>query len=89
VTFKYKSDAVYAKTKHSFGEVQIFAIVDDFWKNRYVESQNADPVKSGMQQINDYDTLMPHAISQPAPAPAVSLLFWAQSWMLISVISGG
>ncbi|KAG8688578.1 hypothetical protein FRC08_011363, partial [Ceratobasidium sp. 394] len=70
VTFKYKSDAVYAKTKHSFGDVQIFGITDDFWKNRYVESQNADPIKSGMQQVNDYDTFMPHAISQPTPAPA-------------------
>ncbi|KAG8747118.1 hypothetical protein FRC10_002167 [Ceratobasidium sp. 414] len=70
VTFKYKSDAVYAKTKHSFGDVQIFGITDEFWKNRYVESQNADPVKSGMQQVNDYDTFMPHAISQPTPAPA-------------------
>lgn len=71
VTFKYKSDAVYAKTKHSFGDVQIFGIVDDFWKGRYVESQNADPVKSGMQQVNDYDTFMPHAIGHSVPAPAV------------------
>ncbi|CAE6473212.1 unnamed protein product [Rhizoctonia solani] len=69
VTFKYKSDAVYAKTKHSFGDVQIFGIVDDFWKNRYIESQNADPEKSGLQQINDYDTFMPHPIVQAAPAP--------------------
>ncbi|CUA75417.1 40S ribosomal protein S8 [Ictalurus punctatus] [Rhizoctonia solani] len=69
VTFKYKSDAVYAKTKHSFGDVQIFGIVDDFWKNRYVESQNADPEKSGLQQINDYDTFMPHPIVRGTPAP--------------------
>ncbi|KAG9127957.1 hypothetical protein FRC07_006974 [Ceratobasidium sp. 392] len=72
VTFKYKSDAVYAKTKHSFGDVQIFGITDEFWKNRYVESQNADPVKSGMEQLNEFDTFMPHAISQPTPAPARS-----------------
>ncbi|KAG8681266.1 hypothetical protein FRC09_017645, partial [Ceratobasidium sp. 395] len=70
VTFKYKSDAVYAKTKHSFDDVQIFGIAEDFWKNRYVESQNADPVKSGMEQINEYDTFMPRAITQPTPAPA-------------------
>ncbi|KAG8691354.1 hypothetical protein FRC11_004785 [Ceratobasidium sp. 423] len=69
VTFKYKSDAVYAKTKHSFGDVQIFGIVDDFWKNRYVESQNADPEKSGLQQINDYDTYNPHVTIRAAPAP--------------------
>ncbi|KAH7339392.1 hypothetical protein B0J17DRAFT_358898 [Rhizoctonia solani] len=69
VTFKYKSDAVYAKTKHSFGDVQIYGIVDDFWKNRYVESQNADPEKSGLQQINDYDTFMPHAIVRNTPTP--------------------
>ncbi|EUC58712.1 hypothetical protein RSOL_273270 [Rhizoctonia solani AG-3 Rhs1AP] len=69
VTFKYKSDAVYAKTKHSFGDVQIFGIVDDFWKSRYVESQNADPEKSGLQQINDYDTFMPHPIARSTPAP--------------------
>lgn len=72
VTFKYKSDAVYAKTKHSFDDVQIFGIVDDFWKSRYIESQNADPIQSGMQKVNDYDTFMPHALGQPAPAPAVS-----------------
>ncbi|CCO29806.1 hypothetical protein BN14_03827 [Rhizoctonia solani AG-1 IB] len=69
VTFKYKSDAVYAKTKHSFGDVQIFGIVDDFWKNRYIESQNADPEKSGLQQVNDYDTFMPHPIVRATPAP--------------------
>ncbi|CAE6419468.1 unnamed protein product [Rhizoctonia solani] len=73
VTFKYKSDAVYAKTKHSFGDVQIFGIVDDFWKNRYVESQNADPEKSGLQQINDYDTFMPHPIVRGTPAPGFTL----------------
>lgn len=70
VTFKYKSDAVYAKTKHSFDDVQIFGIVDDFWKSRYIESQNADPNLSGMQKVNDYDTFMPHALGQPPPAPA-------------------
>ncbi|QRV94089.1 hypothetical protein RhiJN_22107 [Ceratobasidium sp. AG-Ba] len=70
ITFKYKSDAVYAKTKHSFGDVQIFAITEDFWKNRYIESQNADPIKSGMQQVNEFDTFMPHPINQPTPAPA-------------------
>ncbi|KAF8706219.1 eukaryotic ribosomal protein eS8 family, partial [Rhizoctonia solani] len=72
ITFKFKSDAVYAKTKHSFGDVQIFGIVDDFWKNRYIESQNADPEKSGFQQINDYDTFMPHPIVRATPAPVVS-----------------
>jgi hypothetical protein len=75
VTFKYKSDAVYAKTKHSFGDVQIFGIVDDFWKNRYIESQNADPEKSGLQQVNDYDTFMPHPIVRATPAPGVSPVF--------------
>lgn len=79
VTFKYKSDAVYAKTKHSFDDVQIFGIVDDFWKSRYIESQNADPIQSGMQKVNDYDTFMPHALGQPAPSPAVSFLFFVRS----------
>ena len=83
VTFKYKSDAVYAKTKHSFDDVQIFGIVDDFWKSRYIESQNADPILSGMQKVNDYDTFMPHALGQPPPAPAVSaLISCAKPWMV-------